>query len=266
MTTISAKVIRRSVNPAGNIISTVQLRYPRFIHAELMTHRMFSRNAQSNRAIPIERVVEDVMHDTAMPIHWGSNKAGMQAGEEIQETYWAEQTWLNARDAAVEMALDLHSQGLHKQVANRLLEPFQHINVLVTATEWDNFFNLRDHPDAEPHIQLLAKRIKKAFEENAPQPVYTLDWHIPYVPDDWKAIGLTWNEVLMVSAARCARVSYLTHDQRETTIEEDLKLATRLLESKHMSPFEHVAQAIYGDGFYANFKGWKSYRFTLESD
>jgi hypothetical protein len=178
--TITAQIVADSICPQGNRLTTMQLRYPRFIHAEAKTHRVLriddaeyefkqeigfmddenmSRNASSSRAIPVEKMIRDVLDDPAMPVSWGSNKPGMQAGEEIETpieflsigdglvySFTKEEAWLAARDYSVQVARGFAKAGYHKQVINRLLEPFGHISVIVTATNWDNFFALRCHP------------------------------------------------------------------------------------------------------------------------
>jgi thymidylate synthase ThyX len=243
--TITAKVIADTIFN-GNRITTMQLRFHRFILPEFLTHRAFSRNASSSRAIPVERLIQDVENDPAMPIHWGSNKPGMQAGDELES---GKEVWQLALEDAVYWAKSMARMGYHKQIVNRILEPFAHINVLVTATEWDNFFGLRDHPDAQPEIQALAKAMRKARDESLP--VESI-WHTPYCDD------------LKRSAARCARVSYLTHEGKEPTYEQDIALFDRLAHANpmHSSPMEHQAIAI--DGWCRNFKGWRQFRDILE--
>jgi hypothetical protein len=310
--TITAKIIADSINTAGDRITSVQLRYPRFIHAELMTHRVFSRNASSSRAIPVQRLIQDIIDDTAMPIHWGKNQPGMQAREEHtdhvvlpafhtrpvgappelwtygemarhgeNETIFSraarglvrQAAWFDARDYAIAVAKAFDAAGYHKQIVNRLLEPFSHINVLVTATDWDNFFTLRDHPDAQPEIQVLAREIKVAMAASIPFEIEDSGWHVPYVTmDDWDAIdavagsyGESTNLAIKVSVARCARVSYLTHDGRKTSIEEDVALHDKLVvaEPLHASPAEHQATPMPGLRV-RNFQGWLQYRVELE--
>ena len=288
MTTFFAKVLADSISPEDCQITTLQLRYPRFIHAEFMTHRAFSRNASSSRAIPVQRLIKDALDDPAVPIFWGRNQPGMQAGEEHAELVllgaWQtrEMAWLEARDAAIQHALAFAHAGYHKQIVNRLLEPFTHINVVVTATEWDNFFALRRHPDAEPHMRLLAHRIWEAREASTPKRLRVGQWHLPYAmpgddepgmydPDiyDYGLQTLIPKEMIARSVARCARVSYLTHEGRETTIEEDVDLFDRLLKAEplHASPAEHQAtpatiRTLPGDT--RNFRGWVPFRAILE--
>lgn len=274
--TIAAIIVADSISRTGDRLTTMSLRYPRMIHSEFMTHRVFSRNASSSRAIPIERMIQDVIDDPAMPVAWGSNKPGMQAGDELQHWPIAKECWLDARDAAVERAKEMMNLGAHKQIVNRLLEPFAHISVVVTATEWDNFFALRCHPDADPTMRTLAEAMREAMAAsdtyNA-QPGWS--WHLPYITEaDWRTDQVQFrtqpeaNQYLaMISAARCARVSYLTHSGDTPVIEKDLALANRLLESKHMSPFEHQARATGDEGtaLWGNLVGWEQFRKMVES-
>ena len=254
---MTARVIADSVNPEGQRITTLQLRYWRAIHAEFLTHRSMSRNASSSRAIPVKKMLAQVWNDPAGPEHWGVNQAGMQARGEL--TGWrltaAQALWRAAGRAMCGAAWAAMKLGLHKQVANRLLEPWQFISVVVTATEWENFLALRDHPDAQPEIRTLAQDIRVAMEASAPVALQWGDWHLPYVR---RAVSH-----LSSSVARCARVSYLTHDGRETSELEDWALWSRLKDANppHMSPFEHQAQAVQGQ--FANFSGWRSYRHLL---
>jgi thymidylate synthase ThyX len=299
--TISANIIADSISPEGIRLTTMQLRYPRFIHAEFMTHRMFSRNASSSRAIPVARMIEDLRRDPAMPVYWGSHQAGMQAGEELNEDdqWHCSEVWFAARDNAISAAKAMIDAGLHKQIANRILEPWAHINVVVTATDWANFFALRAHPDAQPEIKALALEMLNAMAGSQPIHLNPGEWHLPYISaQDWSAVRGYFttknpNEepthdnlrdtLLPVSVARCARVSYLTHDGRQTSIEEDIALYDRLVGSQplHASPAEHqatpdVQRTVNDNGFYhqewdnphqwGNFRGWIQYRKTLAGE
>lgn len=283
--TIEAKVVAHSRAPNAPDLITLQLRYPRFIHAEFMTHRVFSRGASSSRAIPIERMIQEVIDDPAMPVAWGGNKPGMQAGEEVDaDTVWASKIkWDQAMRSAVDSARSLAAGGLHKQIVNRLLEPFSHISVIVTSTEWDNFFALRCHPDADPTMRALAEAMRDAIAGSTAGSTIdpladALGCHLPYVDTaawDWayEATRLSldpdgmFKALAHVSAARCARVSYLNHDGSQADIEKDLALAERLLESRHMSPFEHQACQTSDEGtaFWGNFTAWDQYRKMIEA-
>lgn len=260
--TISAKVVLDSISGTGKRLTTLELVYPRFIHAELLTHRAFSRNSASSRAIPVERMIQMVQEEPAMPERWGKNTRGMQAKEDLSYSDMAKAqcAWLDAMQWAVEHAEILASLNVHKQIVNRLLEPFMHMTTLVTATEWENFFTLRDHPDAQPEIQALAKAMRKVLDDSHP----TLRmWHMPFIND---TLHQPLNLLAGISAARCARVSYLNHDGTNPDIEKDLALARRLAASGHWSPFEHVACANLRperSSMEANFQGWKQLRHVM---
>lgn len=245
---ISVKVIEDSISQAGDRITTLQLLYPRFIHSELMTHRVFSRNASSSRAIPVKKMLEMIRNEPAMPIHWGVNQPGMQANEELTGGHLsvAKQLWREAAENAVDVAEKMNSIGLHKQVANRILEPFQHISVVLTATEFDNWDELRDHDDADPNIHELARQVKAARAGSTPTLLEYGQWHLPYVSQEERNDGYYHGKeelLRKISAARCCRVSYLKHDGSAPSIADDLALCDRLAAARpiHASPFEHQA-------------------------
>jgi len=282
---IQAKVIADSISEGGVRITTLQLVYPRFIHAEFMTHRVFSRNASSSRAIPVKKMLKDIWSNPAMPVHWGSNKPGMQAGEELKgfKLYMAKSLWKAASKAACVYAWSMMRLGVHKQVSNRVLEPFQHIHVIVTATEWDNFFDLRAHEAAQPEIQELAYTILGAMESSTPQRLKEYHWHLPYLSKDeintFKWTG-QMDTALKISAARCARVSYMKHDGTAPSVKDDLELYGQLMirpftdkrgtvygedSPIHASPVEHQARpAESRDEWSGNFRGWIQNRKLIE--
>lgn len=264
------RVIADSVGPSGIRITTIQMRYWRAIHAEFMTHRAFSRNASSSRAIPVKTMLKQVWNNPAGPLHWGQNRPGMQAKFEL--TGWRRRTaqllWRGAAKTACVFAWGLMKLGMHKQVANRILEPFQYISVIVTATDWDNFFKLRDHPDAQPEIQHLAQLIRQAMNHSVPKYLNQHEWHLPYVTDEERAIHSV-DILRKLSTARCARVSYLTHDGQKPDVEKDIKLHDRLVVAKpiHASPAEHQAMALPSSTTtFRNFRGWMQYRVVLENN
>lgn len=246
---IEAKVVADS-KYAGKRITTLELRYPRFIHAEFMTHRMFSRNASSSRAIPVKKVLDEVARYPAMPIHWGKNQPGMQADEENNTpiefyddyavdgiSFPPEEAWLAEAIHTSRVCRAWDKAGYHKQIVNRLTEPFQFIRVVCTATEWDNFFHLRLDKAAQPEIRELASCMKAALDTQDWKDLEEGQWHAPYVGN-----GYADNRTdLARSVARCARVSYKNHDKTDTTLEDDIRLSTMLYESGHWSPFEHQA-------------------------
>lgn len=279
MTTFSAIVLADSRAPTGERLTTLQLRYPRFIHSEFLTHRMFSRNSSSSRAIPVERLIADVESDPAMPIHWGANEKGMQAREECDELVdmptpyreydmdeTREDAWKASMEYAVVVARAFTKSGYHKQIVNRLLEPFAHINTVVTADEaaYSAFLSFRDHPDAQPEMQALAVAIRNALEASQPLSLSPGQWHLPYISDTDRITERTDQELAPISAARCARTSYKTHDGQPTTHAADAVLFDKLLNCVpwHPSPLEHQATPVPGQ--HANFIGWKSQRRFFE--
>ncbi len=283
---ITAKIIADSVSKDGVRLTTMQLCYPRFIHGEFMTHRMFSRNAMSSRAVPVKKIIDQVRNNPAMPIHWGANQAGMQAEQEVEDTVRAKVYWEEAAATAAKYAEELSSYEVHKQVVNRILEPFQFMHTVVTATEWDNFFALRLHKDAQPEIYELSRCMLEAMNNNEPTELVEGQWHIPYVdmfdfvrrPINQKQYSYDVDTALKCSVARCARVSYLNHDQSQPSIEKDLKLYQMLYDSKHLSPFEHQASPMQSDSvdgvthtdrlgnkWSGNFRNWIKYRKLIET-
>ena len=265
---IEAKVILDSVSHKGIRLTTFQLKYPRFIHSELMTHRVFSRNASSSRAIPVMKVLKQVWNDPAMPIHWGQNQPGMQANAQL--TGWKNVAvrglWRLAGKVACVFAYGMTKIGLHKQVANRILEPWQFIHVVLSATSYENFFLLRDHSDAQPEIRELAQKMRRAMFGSYPTRLRPGQWHLPYLSASERNI-LSTGVARKVSAARCCRVSYLKHDGDASDVYEDEKLCDRLTKSRpiHASPFEHVATPLNNSNLHSgNFQGWMQYRELVE--
>jgi len=323
LTTISAQVIADSTGEYSPRLTTFLLRYPRWIHAEGRTHRVLkigedlevedrtpsvmedenlSRNASSSRAIPVAKLIQDVMDDPAVPMFWGKNQKGMQGGEEcnmevelyspefgLSEFYDRETAWLCARDQAVMFAKAFGDAGYHKQIGNRLLEPFSHITVVVTATQWSNFFALRRHDAAEPHIHLLADRMFDAMNASTPRVLRPGDWHLPFVtPDEHsRALMLTaqvydhrerdnpLSDLLKLSVARCASTSYKTVEGFDMTPERAIALHDKLVADSplHASPCEHQARVstMPNNDDNANLggnlgPGWVQYRKTLKGE
>jgi thymidylate synthase ThyX len=296
-----AKVLANSVSPAGHRLTTLEATFPRFVLAEFNTHRVFSRNSASSRAIPVAKQLRRVLDDPYVPIEFGSNKPGMQAGPPLtgKARDAAEAEWLAARDDAVRHVLglitspenvagfdDLHAcleaaQGslkeppaewlnVHKQVANRLLEPFMWHTVIVSSTTWGNFWNLRCHADAQPEIRLIATKMRDAVERSVPTRLEPGEWHLPLVGQAEREEASSPEELAKISVGRCARVSYLTHAGTRD-LSADVALYDRLLESGHMSPMEHVARpmtpAELEQGEWSgNFQGWIAHRKLIPGE
>lgn len=256
---ITAKILAYSIAPNGQMIVSWELEYPRFIHGELMTHRVFSRNAASSRAIPVSAMIQAVLDNPAMPIHWGRNQPGMQAKEELGtfRKKAAKKMWKLAAKAACKLAAAMNKIGLHKQASNRILEPFQTMKTVMTATCMDNFFWLRNHEDAQPEIKELARLMWEALEGAIPVHLHPGDWHTPYYGKGfWRDCGYvnsdleglhnkrdktsTLKNALAISSSCCAQVSYRRLDD---TLEKAQMIFQRLVESEpvHASPFEHQA-------------------------
>lgn len=256
---ISAKVVADTYY-AGSRLTTLELVYPRSIHSELMTHRVFSRNAASSRAIPVAKMIEAIRDDPAMPTHWGKNQPGMAAGEELSPEVIAKckDEILRGAEHAIELASNLTALGCHKQISNRYLEPFMHIQTLVSATRWTNFFHLRTAGGAEPHFQDLAEAALEAMNTSSPLHVSTEGvWHLPYVtPEELGKLKV--KNARKVSVARCARISYTKHGQIKD-LQDDIQRHDDMVKFGHWSPFEHVAETCLGE--FANFDNFRQYRY-----
>ncbi len=295
-----AKIIAHSVGPHGQELVTTQFKYPRFIHAEFMTHREFSRNASSSRAIPVAKMIEQVRNDPAMPIHWGANQPGMQASQELDDDIarLCETHWKQCAEYAADQAEYMSKLGLHKQATNRVLEPFQWMHVIATTARTNNFMGLRAHKDAQPEIKHLAKIWGEALAQSVPDQLGLHSWHLPYIqPDDYARaeqhllIGRITrdmpsqaqitNVLIAMSAARCARVSYLTHEGKIPSVTDDLNLYERLVGSKplHASPTEHQAtpdrkiwnscqntELWVNPKLHGNLPGWQQFRKMLPGE
>lgn len=291
--TVSATVVLDSISPAGKRLTTFQIAAHRFILAEINTHRMLSRSYRSSRAVPSKRLIEEVRTNPAMPVHWGANRPGMQAKDELtgDELVRAKEHWRFAARAASDYAENMAAEGLHKQVANRVLEPFMWAHGVITATEWDNFFGLRLHEDAQPEFRALAEVMWAAREASDPKLLQPSEWHLPYIDRDeqeqafrrsfkGREYDAAWqlDLCLKMSVARCARASIKSFDtDKPSTIEEDLATYVKLnipgTESYdpsrpiHASPAEHQATpdeflpdetilSIYGAGRYKRPDQW----------
>jgi thymidylate synthase ThyX len=285
-----AKVIADSISPHGVRLTTMEIQLPRIVLAEFNTHRVFSRSSASSRAIPIEKMLARVIDNPYIPEQWERNGAGMQGHGLIEDqdiVNGCERAWLRARDRAVDQAGELLKLGVHKQTTNRLLEPFMWHTIIVTATEWSNFFHLRCSPMAHPAIRNTAEAMRTAMGDSSPRSLDFGEWHLPYINE--RDADLSEPDKVKVSTARCARVSYLTHDGIRDPA-KDIELHDSLLANGHMSPFEHVARPMSVDDivyrwnrtsgltsfdrseidvrehFAGNFRGWVQYRKTIAGE
>lgn len=284
---ISATVIADSISEVGDRITTLELTFPRFLLAELNTHRAFSRNSASSRARSTKKTIQEVRDDPFVPVHWPSEKVGMAGGAPLHEAACddAVALWEGAHHYAVAHAEGLVVQGVHKSIVNRVLEPFMWHTAVVTATEWNGFFSQRlallddGTPAAEPHFFDLAQAMKDAIDESFADKLGDGEWHLPYVTKplmnqitNTREFGPSWlSAALKVSVARCAGVSYLNQDA-DRPLEKDITLYERLASAKppHWSPFEHVATPVSSTGTLIsarryNLTGWASLRWYLEA-
>lgn len=266
----------------GTRLITIEVTIPRFILAEFNTHRRLSRNSASSRAIPTEQLIANVKADPFVPLKFNKRVKGMGVGAELskQDMKISIDAWLWARDQAVKAAEILLNADVDKSRANRLLEPFMQHTIIASGTEWDNFFALRFHPKAQPEFNLCARVMLKAMLESTPQKLGHSNWHLPLVDldevNEAHAYGnLSWMSQHgisedwiwpLISASRCARVSYDTHENSET-VEKSLQRAEMLVTNGHLSPLEHVARPINNTGLnpdhglpVSNFDGWVQLR------
>ena len=273
-TNITAKVVCDSVSEQDIRLTTFEIEYPRIVMSEFNTHRAVSRNSSSSRAIPVSKMLEHTKNINLKPIYFGSKKSGMQAGEEVTgfKLETVKGVWEDALSHATHYSSVLDELGVAKEVTNRLVEPFQLVKVVCTATDWDNFFNLRLHPDSDPNICMLAYKMYMAMQESKPQLLKAGEYHLPYVekydiPVCYSDVGgyeyetgyhvfyydkeadhtceqvLSLEEAIKLSAASCASVSYRTEGM---TLEKADKIFDMLIKAEviHSSPFEHLATPI----------------------
>lgn len=318
----SAKILKASISPVGVPFFTFEVTHPRYILAEVNTHRVLSKNSASSRAIPVEKMLSRIRENPYVPSHWDKNQKGMTAKEELNadESLVARSRWFDACANALASAEAEMRIGVHKQQANRLLEPFAWHTAILSGTEWQNFFHLRNNKDASPDFQTLARMMQEAYEACVPTPLDYGEWHLPLIktvtglemssitrpPSQEDDVDVVSRTVLQngtledvaktlckISIARCARVSYLTHDGKRD-LQADLDLYDKLLTSGHMSPFEHVARPATEDdgermmvkwsdvehtvgegygmpdpryyGWFGNDRGWVQYRKLIPNE
>lgn len=298
---ITARILADSISPHGERMTTMEIEYPRFILAELNTHRMLSKNSASSRAIPVATMHETIRTQGAQPVFWGKNQPGMQAAQELQgsDKSMARYTWAIARDMAIKFAKELADLGAHKQITNRITEPWMMMKTVISGTEWANFYYLRDHPDAQPEIRELARVMHEAHNNSTPQLLNPGEWHVPYVTTyrsiinnellyaDSKGDDISVEDARIISASCCAQVSYRKNDD---TLEKAQKIFNQLIYSKpaHASPVEHQATPMdlptycnyepetwepgvthvsaNGDLWSGNLRGWIQHRKLIQDE
>lgn len=300
-----AKVLADSVSPDGVRLTTLEVEYPHAIHKDMMTHRMFSRNFQSFRACPPEKVIERILADPFTPDAFRKREKGMGEGDSRFDQLRAVSAWNGHIEHSIETARKMIAMDLAKAQVNFVLQDLTSIRGIITATEWDNFWDLRmaldpetGRPMARPEVYKIAAMMNKAYLLSQPKLIGYDQWHVPLtdVNDNWcedcapeNCFGCEgdWDKLKKLSTGRCARVSYLTHDGTRS-YQKDIELHDSLKADKHMSPFEHVARPIEitghmwvdevdastrkstgakvrGADWRDNFYGWHSYRMDVEA-
>lgn len=244
------RIERDSITSYGERLTTFVGTFPRFILAEGNTHKMFSRSSASSRAIPVKTQLARLEKDPFYPIYWGKNQKGMAADEELSEEEIAQARgiWEEHKHDSVRRAIQLMDLGVHKQIANRVLEAHMWHTWILTATDYDNFEHLRDNKAAQPEFREWAHMAMELKRNNEPALLLPNEWHLPFTyPSESIESSpdyLPLEERVPVSIGRCARVSYMTHDGiRDINADVDLALK-RLQPSGHMAPFEHAARAM----------------------
>ncbi len=297
---VSCEVIQHSISPQGKEILTVSVKYGLIIHSEFLRHRQLSRGVKSNRAIPAKVIRREVLEDPYTPQWFGKNKSGMVSEEQVRFPWIAKKLWRTARYPACGFHWLGEKLGVHKEILNRLLNPWQWVRETITATEWDNLYNLRRHKDAQRDIKEVVDAIYECHTKSNPNALSEGEWHVPYVKREWDNQGvlhywdndgmeLSQEQAIKCSAARCARSSYDNHDNTSASYKVDCGLYDMLVTSKpaHASPVEHQATPMKVDAaafsitnswteglthvdkscrlWSGNFEGWTQHRQTLNN-
>lgn len=282
-------LVKDSISPDGIRLPTWHAEYWRPIHSEVMTHRDFSRNARSSRAVPTEKLLKE----TPFMPHFMQNRPGMQSLEDMPSTMreQAEKIWYDLARHTQEEVRKLHSLGVHKQWANRPLEWFGYIHTLITSTNLQNFWSLRIHSAAQPELQELAASMKMQLDESEPDQLKPGEWHLPfvdslrvngrqcfYMEDSGQRIEIPVMDAQALSVARCARLSYKPFDGQDS-LEAEFARFHRLLSDvpPHASPAEHQCSPDTwiedeDQGYWkhpelhGNLYGWVQYRKTVTGE
>jgi thymidylate synthase ThyX len=257
-----------------NRLTTFLVTFPEIVHKQMLKHRALSINSRSFRALPTKTVIKDIEEDPYIPFYFGKNKPGMLSEEEVQDQESAKKYWLKAMNVCLEVARECEKAGIHKEIANRVLEPYSWTTQVITGTRFNGeyyndkyvkgFFDLRCANDAQRDIQKIACMMNESYNAFIPKKLEVGQWHFAFIDEELEK-GLTWQEKAKLCAARSARTSYLTHEGKRN-LERDYELFYRLLKDEHSTALEHCATAVGDDKYYANFKGWKSLRYQIERE
>jgi hypothetical protein len=267
MNNIKVDLIKYSESSdTGKRLATFVIKIPKFIWGHIISHRALSRNSASSRAIPAKRVRNSVLKTPFLPIYFGENKPGMQSGKRLTglRLWVSKKIWLWSRYVPVFFHYLGDKIGIHKEVLNRMIEPWLMIDIIVSGTEWNNFLVLRNNQEAQPETRNVAEQIDFLLKNTKPEILKTGEWHLPFILDNEQPLDLETKK--KISAARCARVSYSLFDGKKSDISSDLRLCEKLSSSGHWSPFEHSAEALKKKERIGNFIGWKQYRKEFKSE
>ena len=263
---ITVEIVLDSISVySGTRATTMLVEFPRFILPQFNTHRRFSKNSASSRALSFDKVLEKLKAKYYMPQLWLADHQGMQTSVLVSERQHsiANAIWKSSMYSAIAHAYLLNKVGVSKQYVNRIIEPYAYVKVLVTSTEWQNFFNQRDDYHAQYEIQVLARRMRQALQQSIPTTLEKGQWHLPFIAG--ALLELPLEERLLVSAARCARTSYGRNAGYSVKKDMDLSINTLLGSPPHMSPFEHQLCANYAeDESTSNVDGWMQQRFIID--
>lgn len=259
---ISAKLVLYSQSETTQQkLATFVIIIPKFIQAQINSHRMLSRNSGSSRAIPSKIIRKRVIQNPFIPIEFSENKSGMRGGEKIKgiKLFIVEKIWLWSRYIPCFFHYLGEKLRVHKEIINRMIEPWMFTEVILTATEWNNFLKLRIDNSSQPEIQYIAKEIKRLLDSEKPQILKIGEYHLPFISEE-ETVQFSIDQLKMISSARCARVSYKLYDGSSSNYSKDVELCERLITAGHWSPFEHVATPMESIMQSGNFIGWKQYR------
>lgn len=258
---ISVQLLLYSQSESGKKIATFVVTMPKFIQAQINSHRMLSRNAASSRAMPSKIIRRRVLKNPFLPIEFSKNQSGMRGGEKFKgiKLFFVKKIWLWSRYIPCFFHYLGEKLKIHKEVLNRIIEPWMFTQVLITATEWGNFLKLRIDNSSQPEIQYIAKEIKKLLDNNNPNILKHSEWHLPFINEEEK-MKFSLDELKKISTARCARVSYKLYDGKDSNLLKDVELCEKLISGGHWSPFEHIATPEEHGERISNFIGWKQYR------
>lgn len=247
-------------------LATFTIQIPKFIWGHIISHRALSRNSASSRAIPAKRIRDKVIHNPFIPVYFGENQPGMKSGSPIHgmRLFLANKLWRWSRWIPVLFHYLSEKVGVHKEVINRLIEPWLMVDVIVTATEWNNFLSLRMNDDAQPEIREVANQINTLLKNQNPDILNTGEWHLPFIMDNEANLDIEVKK--KISAARCARVSYSLFNGKVSDLESDIRLCEKLSSSGHWSPFEHVATPTKKLDRFGNFIAWMQFRKEFETE